>query len=893
MRWFNHLSASIKIATLSGLLILALVFVSYRAYEGFQGWSIYAQQIRDNRLPTIRALAQLDTERVVIRAQTFESLAQTDAYLNKEPLLKIAQQRAASWQKIEQSMDALAKLPRLTEQGRQQFDRLSEDYRAWREAYVVLDAFLRSLIETLDPAGFDEVMAAYRRETARVFEISVRMGESTEEMVAGNQARAATQANAPVELAEQGTQQVIWSSALAILIAILLSVLTFISLIPPLRTLVEKFAAIGGGDYDQDIDTARRDEVGLALKGLAAMQAKLKADIGETKRIAAENLRIRYALDSVSSNVMLADAGGDIVYANPSVQGMFRHGVQDIRRDLPNFDPERLIGSSVDVFHKNPSHQMRMMEAMQTTHRTQIMIGGRTFGLVANPISDQDGARLGTVIEWNDRTEEVKIEQEVSKLVDGAVAGDFSNRIATNELDGFFKRLGEGLNLLVETTEVGLKDVTRVANALAAGDLSQTISKEYPGLFGQTKTGVNGTVTALTDVVNEIRGIVDAANQGDFSIKLDLSGKQGFARDIAQLLNQLSDTTEVGLKDVMRVAQALAEGDLTQTITKDYPGLFGETKAGVNTTVANLKDLVSRIREAVDTIGTASNEIATGNQDLSQRTEEQASSLEETASSMEELTSTVKQNADNARQASQLAISASDVALKGGTVVSASVETMAAISESSNKIADIIGVIDGIAFQTNILALNAAVEAARAGEQGRGFAVVAAEVRNLAQRSANAAKEIKTLIGDSVAKVDAGTVQVNEAGQRMTEIVQSIKRVTDLVAEISAASNEQSSGIEQVNQAIIQMDDVTQQNAALVEEAAAAAESLEEQAQKLASVVAVFKLDQGGMRAVAEPSRARPSAKPASSHRAPQAVKVRNKPAPNKSARAEDDWDEF
>ncbi len=486
---------------------------------------------------------------------------------------------------------------------------------------------------------------------------------------------------------------------------------------------------------------------------------------------------------------------------------------------------------------------------------------------------------------------------EIRGIVDAANQGDFSIKLDLAGKQGFAKDIAQLLNQLSDTTEVGLKDVTRVANALAAGDLSQTISKEYPGLFGQTKTGVNGTVTALTDVVNEIRGIVDAANQGDFSIKLDLSGKQGFARDIAQLLNQLSDTTEVGLKDVMRVALALAEGDLTQTITKDYPGLFGETKAGVNTTVANLKDLVYRIREAVDTISTASNEISTGNQDLSQRTEEQASSLEETASSMEELTSTVKQNADNARQASQLAVSASDVALKGGTVVSASVETMAAISESSKKIADIIGVIDGIAFQTNILALNAAVEAARAGEQGRGFAVVAAEVRNLAQRSANAAKEIKTLIGDSVAKVDAGTVQVNEAGQRMTEIVQSIKRVTDLVAEISAASNEQSSGIEQVNQAIIQMDDVTQQNAALVEEAAAAAESLEEQAQKLASVVSVFKLDQGGMRAMAEPrsaalaprqrTAARTTAKPK-----PGAASRANRPPP--TAKGDDsDWSEF
>ena len=257
----------------------------------------------------------------------------------------------------------------------------------------------------------------------------------------------------------------------------------------------------------------------------------------------------------------------------------------------------------------------------------------------------------------------------------------------------------------------------------------------------------------------------------------------------------------------------------------------------------SLAKVVGEVRSGTDTIATASGQIAAGNQDLSSRTEEQASSLEETASSMEELTSTVKQNADNARQANQLAVSASEVASRGGTVVSQVVQTMGSINASSKKIVDIIGVIDGIAFQTNILALNAAVEAARAGEQGRGFAVVAAEVRNLAQRSAAAAKEIKTLIDDSVDKVDSGAKLVDEAGATMQEIVDSIQRVTDIMSEITAASAEQTSGIEQINQAITQMDQVTQQNAALVEEAAAASEAMQEQAGKLAQVVAVFRLD--------------------------------------------------
>jgi len=401
-------------------------------------------------------------------------------------------------------------------------------------------------------------------------------------------------------------------------------------------------------------------------------------------------------------------------------------------------------------------------------------------------------------------------------------------------------------------------------------------------------------VDALTQIVAEIQQIVEAAAvRGDFSVKMNMAGKQGYTKTLSELLNQLSDVTEVGLKDVMRVAQALAQGDLTQTIIKDYPGLFGQTKDGVNATVANLKQLVVQIKESVDAINTASKEIASGNQDLSQRTEEQASSLEETASSMEELTSTVKQNAENAKQANQLAVSSSDVALKGGTVVRASVQTMADISESSKKIADIIGVIDGIAFQTNILALNAAVEAARAGEQGRGFAVVAGEVRNLAQRSANAAKEIKELITDSVAKIENGTSQVNEAGQTMEEIVTSIKRVTDIMAEISAASVEQSSGIEQVNQAVTQMDEVTQQNAALVEEAAAAAESLQEQAESLAQAVGVFKLDTGGGLAVAKPR--------ADVHKVEAKPKAEGKgkpaPAPKRAALPpkadEEEWEEF
>ncbi|MFZ5575348.1 MAG: methyl-accepting chemotaxis protein [Pseudomonadota bacterium] len=350
------------------------------------------------------------------------------------------------------------------------------------------------------------------------------------------------------------------------------------------------------------------------------------------------------------------------------------------------------------------------------------------------------------------------------------------------------------------------------------------------------------------------------------------------------------------LDAAVRFAYGIAHGDLTQRIEVTSNDEIGQLMQSLQEMNEALVRVVGQVRAGVDTVATASSQIASGNLDLSSRTEEQASSLEETASSMEELTSTVKQNAENARQANQLVNATADVAAKGGDVVGQVVTTMASIKDSSRKIADIIGVIDGIAFQTNILALNAAVEAARAGEQGRGFAVVAAEVRNLAQRSAGAAKEIKALIEDSVAKVDAGGHLVDEAGHTMEEIVTSVKRVTDIMSEIAAASQEQSLGIEQVNQAISQMDDVTQQNAALVEEAAAAAESLQEQAAKLAEAVSVFRLEAGVIQAPARPAatpkavgapRAAPAKAPGTS---------RGIAAPKKLAAAgggSDEWEEF
>ncbi|MGZ5027474.1 MAG: methyl-accepting chemotaxis protein [Methylobacter sp.] len=419
--------------------------------------------------------------------------------------------------------------------------------------------------------------------------------------------------------------------------------------------------------------------------------------------------------------------------------------------------------------------------------------------------------------------------------------GWIHDQIDATQFPGTYGKMATEINELVASHVAVKMQVVDIVGQYAKGDFSRNMDR-LPGEKAKVTAAIDSVKTALLDISNEIKVVVDAGLSGDFSKRSDKDRFEFMFKEILTNLNNLVETCDIGFNDVLRVANALAQGDLTQTITKDYPGLFGQTKDGVNVTVENLRSLVGEIKEASDTISTAAKEIASGNNDLSHRTEQQAASLEQTAASMEELTSTVQQNSTNAKHANQLAVSASDVAGKGVEVVDEVVTTMEDINEASSKIVDIISVIDSIAFQTNILALNAAVEAARAGEQGRGFAVVAVEVRNLAQRASAAAGEIKTLISDSVEKVEDGTKLVAQAGKTMEEILNSIHHVTGIMSDISAASVEQTSGIEQVNQAITQMDDVTQQNAALVEQAAAAAESLEEQTQHLSNTIANFKL---------------------------------------------------
>jgi methyl-accepting chemotaxis protein len=531
-------------------------------------------------------------------------------------------------------------------------------------------------------------------------------------------------------------------TAVAFLAAILLSIAISRSLSLPMQQAASVFERISAGHYDNTIAVPGTDEASQVLAALARMQDRLRTRIEAERSIAAENARIREALDKASTSILLADPDHRIIYLNPAARSTFARADAELRKSLPHFDATALRGSGLELLSTEPAAERRLLQDLREPQIRERALGDLTFRVVTSPVLAADGERLGTVMEWIERTQEVGIETGMRTLLGSILDGDLTGRIP-------------------------------------------------------------------------------------------LSGKSGFFESASRGINQLAD---------------------------------------------HMAAMVALVKDAAEEVYRGSRELASGNSNLQQRTEEQAASLEETASSMEQMTGTVRQNAANAGEANQLAMAAREQAESGGQVVGRAVTAMADISESARKIADIIGVIDEIAFQTNLLALNAAVEAARAGEQGRGFAVVATEVRTLAGRSAGAAKEIKALIHDSVGKVKDGAVFVSRSGQTLEQIVASVKKVSDIVAEIAAASHEQSAGIAQVNRAVSQMDDLTQQNAALVEQAATASQTMAQEAHALFELMGGYRLGEPG------PSEAAPQARGASD--GTQAVRSAGKPRSPGAARA-------
>ncbi|MDP3777025.1 methyl-accepting chemotaxis protein [Methylotenera sp.] len=663
------------------------------------------------------------------------------------------------------------------------------------------------------------------------------------------------------------------------------------------RSIIPRLRAIGSNlrESAEEMNnklvprSGHRDELTDVVDAYHALKTRLDFDHKET---VSSIHRIKSTLDQASIAVTLSNQDNRLIYLNNAAKTLFDNMSNGIQKHHPDFSPSSMLGKRLDQYLEDATDREALSSIQNEQKVIDTTIADQYLQLVINPVYDEtDGYALGTMTQWNNRTAEVIAEKNVAELIQQAVAGNLSKRIDTNTLPtGVIRDISSGINELLDAIITPLTMAANYVDNLSKGHIPAEITDDYQGDFNIIKNNLNACGLAIKALVSDASLLASSTEAGALTIRADSTKHLGEYRKVIEGLNATLDAIVTPLNMAANHLELIARGDIPEKITENFNGDFNHIKDNLNTCITSINALVTDIntlsdaahdgrvsvrvdanthsgdfrkivegvnetlemivgpiatvKSSVETINTAAAEITSGNNDLSARTEKQAASLEETAASMEELASTVKQNADNAKRANQLALNASGVAVKGGLVVSDAVVTMTAINESARKIEDIISVIDSIAFQTNILALNAAVEAARAGEQGRGFAVVAGEVRSLAQRSAGAAKEIKGLINDSVSKTYEGTKQVENAGKTMEEVVASVKQVADIISEIAAASIEQSTGIDQVNAAMTSMDEVTQQNASLVEEATAAAQSLLEQASALADAVSVFKLDE-------------------------------------------------
>jgi methyl-accepting chemotaxis protein len=748
MRFLANLSLTAKLVGAFMITSLLAVLLGLFAAVQLDKVNQMSRELAGSWLPSVQYVSDMNTRLNGLRRDELQHILSE----TPEERTRYEGQMTETLATFERDREAYEKLITTDEERR-----LHESFMASWRAYVAA----HDEVLALSRGGRnDEAKALLRGEAGKHFRAaSGELGKLVELNVKGGSAAS----ERATEIFTTSRLQLLTGLGVIALLGLALGWLISRAITVPLAGALGIFARIQDGHFDDRIDVKSTDEVGRVLKGLQEMQAKLKDQIERDRAAAAENGRIRTALDKVSTSVMLVDTDGKVIYMNEAVEAMFRQNAAEIGRALPGFDAGRLLGQPGDGLYRTASHPP--LATLGGVHTVEMKLGGVTLKSVASPVTDAQGRRLGTAVQWFDRTLEVGTEEEINSVVKAALDGDLLSRVRTEGKTGFFAMLADGMNRLL----------------------------------------------------------------------------------------------------------------------------------------GNMSEVVRTIKGAAQEVSSGADEISKGNANLSQRTEEQASSLEETASSMEEMTSTVRQNADNAQQANQLAVVARGQAEKGGTVVQQAVAAMQEINASSRKIADIIGVIDEIAFQTNLLALNAAVEAARAGEQGRGFAVVASEVRNLASRSAEAAKEIKALIQDSVGKVGEGAKLVDQSGQSLTEIMTAVKKVADIVAEISAASQEQSSGIEQVNKAVMSMDEVTQQNAALVEEAAAAAEALMDQARQMTETMAKYRTGEaavaasaGKPAAYAGPERRGPNRPFARKPKAPAAAPAAAaRPKAQAAAGGEHEWSEF